>query len=863
MSNSRLISIVFLAFLLAPLFVVPSISFVSESSMVSATNSSSATAFSLIPPPQIPRTVRVAIYVEPNTTLPSYITHSPSIDPSHGEMATILSTGPFTVTMLDVHDIYNHQLMTASYDVLILPDNVPRENITNQVLEFWLGGGAILALDTAASFLCYFGILPPESATSDGFGVYWNYVASSANISARHPVSKAYSVADQFNTPTLNYATWDWAALGTSVIATDLIHIGQYLNSPNDVTILGFDPTDRGGKVVHLWWDGFTDPLPAMHQMIRDACDWLCTRPTGRIVFDLSHLPRRSIDPWDTPYSMYPGSYKEMRNEWVRHGFLVDKLYPAASGDNFTLARLAPYDLLVVNVPDYNYTTGDRTAFQTWANNGGSILAFGDYPDPIWFRKQNYQTSMLLSPFGLTMNDTAAVGASYTSTTFTMHPITEGCTSHFFDAFGYVNVSGSATGVWYDGPNIILATSTYGSGRAVLIADINAYQDGASINSANNKQSVLNLANWLSSTSARVLLYTDEIYSPNYYRTSVALALNDLGINFYLTGGFALPFYDYFNFSLYQYTWDLVIVDNANQFNLVNYYDDLVNYLDLGGSMIFTSFDVDVGAGHRLLNRLGVAHASSVGGEPAVHIWDSAHHIFTMPHSFTNANFTSTMGYTDDGDKFTTFANATALAGATPALTAGEGFIIVRNDGKTLLNGYLIDNFQTDEDDSTYEDRLELWINEIAFMMAPRCVFTPNIPASHIQGLPLTFTVDIINNGFTPAIGGELTVSIPAALGTLSDPATQPFTLDPGASTTITWHSSAIGVGNHTITFDGTYHGVPATTYHSGTITRYLNITPGIPIALPWWWPIAAIAVIVIIVVVILVICLRRRKSSK
>ncbi|MFX0092768.1 MAG: hypothetical protein ACFFBD_13485, partial [Candidatus Hodarchaeota archaeon] len=37
-------------------------------------------------------------------------------------------------------------------------------------------------------------------------------------------------------------------------------------------------------------------------------------------------------------------------------------------------------------------------------------------------------------------------------------------------------------------------------------------------------------------------------------------------------------------------------------------------------------------------------------------------------------------------------------------------------DGKTLFNGYLIAEFSTDADDSTYIDSVELWINEVAFM---------------------------------------------------------------------------------------------------------------------------------------------------
>ncbi|MFX0169730.1 MAG: hypothetical protein ACFE89_10295 [Candidatus Hodarchaeota archaeon] len=868
MSNSRLTSVVLLVSLLFPMFITPTIYLPSLTVNIASTATETGPTFSMEPmaitiPPDM---IRVAIYNEPNITRPAYDTTGISnLANSSSQIAAILQSAGYQTTLLDTQDILNHQLMTAHFDVFVIPDNLPRENIINHVFEFWLGGGALLGFDSFAVYSCYMGIMPPESAGSDGYSVYWLYNGDSANVSARHPVSRHYAINDTYTLPPYGYAAWDWTALMGTSIAGQLTKVAHDGLVENEATVLAFDPTTRGGRVVHIWWDGSTASLPAIHPMVEDAIMWLCPRPMGRVVYDMSHRPRLAIDPWDT-LTMYPNYFPDMRDYLVSRGFTFDKLYPAPSGNNFTTARLDPYDLLIVNVPDYNYTAGDRTAVEAWVNAGGSLLALTDWPDPIWFVKPDEQQNMLLAPFGIAVNLSSTVGVTgaATFTTFTMHPTTEGCTSLYYNYFGYLNLTGSAYPIWWDGPNIVAAGSEYGLGRVIVTSDINWFQTPAgNFGQANNQQYILNIANWLSAATARVLIYTDEIYSPNYYKTAVALALNDLGIDFYLTGAFASPWYDYFNLSLYRYTWDLVIVDNANQFNLFNYYDDLVNYLDTGGSMIFTSFDADVGAGHPLFNRLGVTHASSVGGEPLVHIWDSAHHVFTMPHLFTNANFTSTIGYIDDGDKFTTFANATAIAGATPTSVAGEAFIVVRNDGKTLLNGYIIDNFQTDADDSTYEDRLELWMNEIAFIMAPRCVFTPNVPPSHIQGFPLTFSVDIINNGLTPAIGGELTVTIPAALGILSESATQPFVLDPGASTTITWHSTATGVGNHTITFDGTYHGVPATTYDSGTITRYLNVTPGLPFALPWWWWIAAIAVIVIVVIIILVLCLRRRSGSK
>jgi hypothetical protein len=319
----------------------------------------------------------------------------------------------------------------------------------------------------------------------------------------------------------------------------------------------------------------------------------------------------------------------------------------------------------------------------------------------------------------------------------------------------------------------------------------------------------------------------------------------------------------YFNLSLYAKAWDLVIVDQPFWDIWDSYLNDINAYLDTSGLLIMSGFRVDNTPTHPLWARLGFAFDSEAPNVATLYLWESAHDIFTQPIMYGATTIVPSTDFGDEGDRLTVFSNATVLAGFTASPTPDEASIIVRNDMRTLYNGYLIDQLQGDTDDSTYPDNLELWMNEIAFMMAPRCVFTPNVPASHIQGFPVILSIDIINNGLTPAVGGQVTITIPGALGSLTEPATQPFTLDPGDSTTLTWHSSTTGVANHTITFVGTYHGLPLTNYSSGPITRYLNVTAGIPFPLPWWWWIPVVAVIVIIVIIILILCLRRRSSAK
>jgi hypothetical protein len=83
-------------------------------------------------------------------------------------------------------------------------------------------------------------------------------------------------------------------------------------------------------------------------------------------------------------------------------------------------------------------------------------------------------------------------------------------------------------------------------------------------------------------------------------------------------------------------------------------------------------------------------------------------------------NYSSTeIAFGDDGDRLTVLEGFTALAGSSASVQDGNAFIVMSNDYQTLYNGFLIDGARSDEDDSTYRDSVELWENEIVFMLNP------------------------------------------------------------------------------------------------------------------------------------------------
>jgi hypothetical protein len=657
---------------------------------------------------EVSRNIHVAVLDEPVHSAPAYAgTSGGGINNNFTGMVNILEQGGYDVDVVNVHDISERRLITASYDVFVLVDNFPRDNITNLVWDFWKGGGGILALDGSALYLCYMGILPPEATGTTGQGVYWDYAADDIAFTVLHPISKSYEIPSMIPTDT-GYLLWDWTMLSSSSIAGDLVRIATSTTSPTSCSVLGYDSAD-GGKVVTVAFDLYNEAIPELDQLFRDAMDWLAPRPKGHIAFDYAHHPRLGVDSFD-PDTMIPGYYSEMRNLWVSQDYTFDKLYPTEEV-NLTSNRLSMYDIIVLVSPDSNYTSSEVTALQEFVANGGSLLIMGD--NAAQFAKANDQFNRILQPFDMYLNIEGYLPATTTYTHDHEEPILERTNGGLrAAASGYINFTGNdAIPLWTNGIDTIVALQQLGHGRVVVSADMN-WASNNFIGDDDNTQFLINIANWLSATSAQILLYVDEPWSDNYYVTPVAQALNDLGARFYLT---ADPIY--FNMSLKQQSWRLVVVDNPWD-DVYECYSTILQYVQNGGRFLMSGYQVDHHPTDPLWAYLGFEFAYEQPEDSQVYIWQLSSPIFHIPNEYGANNFTATLDYGDEGDLLQV-TTGSALAGYNMSRLVGNATIVLGPTGRTLYNGYLIDQFGDDNDESAYLDNFELWENEIAFMMRP------------------------------------------------------------------------------------------------------------------------------------------------
>jgi hypothetical protein len=224
--------------------------------------------------------------------------------------------------------------------------------------------------------------------------------------------------------------------------------------------------------------------------------------------------------------------------------------------------------------------------------------------------------------------------------------------------------------------------------------------------------SVVQAAYTFTGNSPAILVYTDD-YALSAGNTYVDQALQALGHSY--TAYYA----DYTGFGTALTTggpWDLVIVSHNNYYQLGNYWTEIEDYVESGGTVIIETFDIDGSDSEAttLWDTLGVSYVSDISTLTPVYRWQPGHEIFTLVESVPDLTVITT-SYTDDGDKCDPVSPTIAVAGFTPTATTGQGGIFVGS----IVNSFIISEFRGDEDSDGTLDAVELWENEISFVLSP------------------------------------------------------------------------------------------------------------------------------------------------
>ncbi|MGQ4911499.1 MAG: hypothetical protein ACP6KW_04960 [Candidatus Thorarchaeota archaeon] len=666
--------------------------------------------------------VRVAVYAEWDTSLPAYAPGGTYTD-NYDNVFNLLQANGYDVTELSTGQITAGHLTTADYDVLVLVDNLPRPEVIDDMMNFWLGGGSILTFNSAIGFLLYSGMLDESWAGSINLYPYyvpglWAYMeCGNATVKQRHPVTADFAMDQDLTDITGNLTIVNFSELPD--VLGDKITPLLYNRSVYTIGLaFAYDNPDLGGKIVHLPGNCAFIPT-SLRKLTFAALDWLHPRPKARILFDLTHEPYYGVDSWDDSAAIGERFF-EWRNLLVNHSYTFDKLDLGATGC-LTPNRLAKYDVLIINTPTLNLTPTEFVNVRQWVDQGGGLYLMGEWNSSI-FTFSNAVINQIAEPFGLSLfMETSYV--NITPTGDSSHPIHEDATSLAVEGGSYVNVSAPGFPLYYDGPNVYMAGSAYGDGKVIFVGDVNLL-DYSHISDGDNAQHALTSINWLSTARAEVLVYVDTAnHDPNNntYTGPVGQALCDLGVGFRVHHKMA-----FFNLSLAEKIWDMVIVDNINS-NIASYFDDLLSYVKAGGKIILSSWLYSSPLGAPLFNYLGYGYGLASYTTPVdVYVWDGSHPIFNYPnhHDAPKYHAQTDFGYAVECSYLNVFANGTAIAGFVGTQSTDNASIILGAGGRAISNAMTLSFYLDDLDNSTYADGVELWEAEIAFLFFDRATLS-------------------------------------------------------------------------------------------------------------------------------------------
>jgi len=193
------------------------------------------------------------------------------------EVIAVLEKDPYILPEV----VYNAEIQAgilSNYDVLLLADNWPALASNFNIFDFWNNtGGGIVALDSAIEYLCFDGILPEESAGSNGALVYWDYNTwTTAVISTAHPVTAGYTVGENI-TGISGDARYNTTAMaGTAGYP----YYTMLANGYTDTTwayASAYAAPDKG-RVVHIW-NEWPENLPT-RLLLLNAVKWAAKAPS-------------------------------------------------------------------------------------------------------------------------------------------------------------------------------------------------------------------------------------------------------------------------------------------------------------------------------------------------------------------------------------------------------------------------------------------------------------------------------------------------------------------------------------------------------------------------------------------------------
>jgi hypothetical protein len=155
-------------------------------------------------------------------------------------------------------------------------------------------------------------------------------------------------------------------------------------------------------------------------------------------------------------------------------------------------------------------------------------------------------------------------------------------------------------------------------------------------------------------------------------------------------------------------------------------WDPLVEWVEKGGKLLSSLWEPS----SAFFRAMGAQRVESFDEPLRVYSWRPDHQLFTSPNGVPSPLVPKEeSGWRDNGDRMRPLEGAVAYAGFSREPRADEGATILANNGHTLINGFLFDDFAgIDSDDDGKDDIVEYVENQIHFLLAPAPPPPPPLP---------------------------------------------------------------------------------------------------------------------------------------
>ncbi len=248
-------------------------------------------------------------------------------------------------------------------------------------------------------------------------------------------------------------------------------------------------------------------------------------------------------------------------------------------------------------------------------------------------------------------------------------------------------------------------------------------------------------------SNANILIY-EEV--PDFYWYTAAL--NDLGYSYTSVGSWAA-----LETALAEGTdWDLVLVNSYNYYTSANIIDDLDEYANSQGKLIFAHWAHSDFSSHPICSTLGISYISSFD-TPINFILTPDASILNNPNNLPdNFNYTHNQWGTD-GQIVEPITGSTVLA-----IFSGypnSGAIVLNEGGNTIFNAFQADNYSGDSNTSGKADIQELIENQIEFLLMKNLILSHTSGTVH-PGESFEVTVTLSSMGLEEGVyEGEITIT--------------------------------------------------------------------------------------------------------